>query len=448
MGAALSISAVDALARAIKNHAPQRCLTVPHHGTADWSGLPEDLLLTIMAELDVPNIIRSGAVCTSWHYAYKAFRRLRLPSPKQAPCLLYACDEYGPNIATMYYPSSNATFRVPFPRPPDESQGFVSSCHGWVFATDESGDPYLLNPITGSQAALPSSMTIYHGESRYDHDHKRALKDRLENRSLAPIITWAWHSGYICVAISAATEIAACTVVIVHTPNEWRLSFARPGDKQWTLLPSDQGSIDVLYNDKDGLFYALGCGSSVYTLDLNGPLPMVTMIMRGVSAWGNPTKYLAFSPSGELQQVWRIWNCADVPIKDMVDEGGVDFANEYDDDKFSELFEEYYKFTTVKLFIFKVDTGRQKLVELRDIGDHALFLGYNNVVYVPTKDFPAFKPNRAYLTDDRFKCKPTLKEDLGIWNVKERNMQKLQDAWPCMYSWLDLPAPIWITPRF
>ena len=132
----------------------------------------------------------------------------------------------------------------------------------------------------------------------------------------------------------------------------------------------------------------------------------------------------------------------------MVDEGGVDFANEYDDDKFSELFEEYYKFTTVKLFIFKVDIGRQKLVELRDIGDHALFLGYNNVVYVSTKDFPAFKPNHAYLTDDRFECKPRLKEDLGIWNVKERNMQKLQDAWPCMYSWLDLPAPIWITPRF
>ncbi|XP_020198454.2 uncharacterized protein [Aegilops tauschii subsp. strangulata] len=318
MGAALSISAVDALARAIKNHAPQRWLTAPHHGTTDWSGLPEDLLLTVMAELDVPSIIRSGAVCTSWHHAYETFRRLRLPSPKQAPCMFYSCDEYGPNYGALYCPSTNATFRVPFQRPLEQSRGFISSC----------------------------------------------------------------------------------------------------------------------------------CGSSVYTIDLNGPLPMVTMIMRGVSAWGNPTKYLAFSPSGELQQIWMIWNCAHVPIKEMVDEDGVDFANEYDDDKFSELFEDDYRFTTVKLFIFKVDIGRQKLVELQDIGDHALFLGYNNVVYVPTKDFPAFKPNHAYLADDRFKCKPTLKEDLGIWNVKERNMQKLQDAWPSMYSWLDLPAPIWITPRF
>lgn len=317
-----------------------------------------------------------------------------------------------------------------------------------MFASDESGDPYLLNPITGSRAALPSFGTIYHRESRFDHDHKHALKARLENRALGPMITWAWHSGYIRVAVSAATEISACTVLILHIPDESRLSFARPGDKQWTWLPDHQGFKDVLYNDKDGLFYALGYGSSVYTLDLNGPLPMVTMIMCGVSAWGNPTKYLAFSPSGELQQVWRIWNCADVPIKDVVNEDGVDFANKYDDDELSELLKDEDKIKTMKLLIFKVDIGRQKLVELRDIGDHALFLGYNNVVYVPTKDFPAFKPNQAYLSDDRFKWKPTLKVDLGIWNVKERNMQKLQDAWPCMYSWLDLPGPIWITPRF
>ena len=52
-----------------------------------------------------------------------------------------------------------------------------------------------------------------------------------------------------------------------------------------------------------------------------------------------------------------------------------------------------------KLFIFKVDIGRQKLVELRDIGDHALFLGLNTTVCVPTNDFKVFKPNCAYLTN-------------------------------------------------
>lgn len=90
----------------------------------------------------------------------------------------------------------------------------------------------------------------------------------------------------------------------------------------------------------------------------------------------------------------------------MVDEYGVDFANEYEDDKLSELLKDGDGFTMMKPLSFKVDIGRQKLVELRDIGDHALFLGFKNHVYVLTKDFSAFKPNYAYLTDDRFEFKP------------------------------------------
>ncbi|KAE8810541.1 hypothetical protein D1007_12754 [Hordeum vulgare] len=234
MGGVLSISTINNYA------AHRRCgLAAPTHGTADWSGLPEDLLLTVMASLDVPSIVRSGAVCTSWHHVYKTFRRLRLPTPKQAPCLLYACDEYGADdTAALYCPSSNATFRVPFPRPPDERRGFVSSCHGWVFATDEAGDPYLLNPITGSRASLPPFSTICHWRSFYHRDQKRARMARLKNRLLHPSPTWAFHSGYNRVAVSSAADLTKCTVLIVHTPDEWRLSFARPGDKHWTVLPN------------------------------------------------------------------------------------------------------------------------------------------------------------------------------------------------------------------
>ncbi|XP_020150892.1 putative F-box protein At4g22660 [Aegilops tauschii subsp. strangulata] len=456
MGAVLSISVVDALTRATTswNYARARRRSIAPHGAADWPGLPEDLLLTVMAALDVPSIIRSGAVCTSWHSAYKAFRGLHRLPPKQAPCLLYACDEYGPDAAALYCPSTNATFRIPFPQPPDKSRRFAFSCQGWVFAADEAGDPYLVNPTTGSRAALPPFETIYHGESHYDRDRKNALKARLENRVFRPTVSWAWHSGYHRVAISAAAEVAACTVLIVHTPDQWRLSFARPGDKRWTFLCEEEFQ-DVLYNDKDGLFYALGLDSSVSTIDLAGPSPTVTMIMRGVSGWCDPTKYLAFTPSGELQQVWRIWSHPHFSVKFMVDADAVDFANEYGDahnlnepDANDDDEQKTSEVTTIKLLIFKVDIGRQKLVELRDIGDHALFLGYNTAMYFSTKDFPVFKPNCAYLTHDCFDFKPTLPTDTGIWDVNKGSMQKLQDAWPYMYSWLDLPAPIWITPRF
>ncbi|KAM0923268.1 hypothetical protein ACQ4PT_005588 [Festuca glaucescens] len=137
---------------ATKNHAQHSRSDAV--GGADWSSLQEDLLLIIMAALDIPSLIRSGAICTSWHDAYSTFRALRRWSPKQAPCLLYACDEYGPNHAALYCPSTNTTFRLPFPH---HNRGRFFSSNGWVFATDEVADPYLLNPITGAQATLRRS---------------------------------------------------------------------------------------------------------------------------------------------------------------------------------------------------------------------------------------------------------------------------------------------------
>jgi hypothetical protein len=124
---------------------------------AGWSDLPEDLVLIVLAALDVPNLISSAADCTSWRDACNTFG---LPVLKQAPCLLYACEQYGSNDAALYCPSTDATFRVPFPGPPHDKRGFVFSCNGWVFAADEVGNPYIFNPMTGVQAALPRVQTL------------------------------------------------------------------------------------------------------------------------------------------------------------------------------------------------------------------------------------------------------------------------------------------------
>jgi hypothetical protein len=47
----------------------------------DWTRLPEDLLVTVMGKLEVADLVRSGAVCASWHSTYAASRpRASLPS--------------------------------------------------------------------------------------------------------------------------------------------------------------------------------------------------------------------------------------------------------------------------------------------------------------------------------------------------------------------------------
>jgi hypothetical protein len=282
MGAALSSAAVADAVRAARNCAQRRLIT--QDSTADeqndyWSALPDDLLLTIMAALAVPDLGRCGAVCKSWRHAYDAFR---LPALEKAPCLLYACEEYGPNDLALYCPTTEATFRVPFPGQPHFNRGFTFSCpDGWVFTTNEVGDPYLINPLTGVQAALPPVSTIYDNDTFYNDDGKifwATDVDREEDP--LTVITWAQHDVYLRVAISTSTEVTECTVLIVHTPHNM-LSFARPGDDHWTLLSKKTYSVrDIFYNVNDGLFYILYDSGSISTLDLiSWPSPPRATIM-------------------------------------------------------------------------------------------------------------------------------------------------------------------------
>jgi hypothetical protein len=472
MGAALSSAAIADAVRAAKNCAQRKLIA--QDGAADekndyWSALPDDLLLTILAALDVPDLRRCGAVCKSWRHAYDAFR---LPALEKAPCLLYACEEYGPNDLALYCPTTDATFRVPFPGQPHFKRGFTFSCPGgWVFTTDEVGDPYLINPLTGVQAALPPVSTI---------------------DGMAGYITWARHTAYLRVAISGATKMTECVVLIAHTPSN-RLSFARPGDKRWTLLSERTRTVsDILYNDNVGLFYILYARGSISTLDLSGPSPSTATILPRMISRNFCDMYLALGPAGEVLQVWRNKVRTDLPRKfhisyENIVNGAcqhcVEFAGEDDNDgslrelEINENEDTFYDYddvtaddeidallllregidiphrlvdevTTIEILVFKVDIERQMLVELRDIGDYALFLGSNSAVCLPTKDFPVFKPNCAYLTDDCQLFCPMLRKDLVIWNIKTRSMQKLADAWPNLHSWLHVPAPLWIMPRF
>ncbi|KAM0886154.1 hypothetical protein ACQ4PT_029853 [Festuca glaucescens] len=334
MGAVLSLAAAADAAKASKNIAPDTTAdddaeagVRPHFEKKDttvddhddeydyWSALPDDLLLTIMARLDIQSLRRSGAVCTSWRHAHGLFR---LPTLEQAPCLLYACEEYGPKDLALYCPTTGATFRVPFPGPPHDKRGFTFSCPGgWVFTTDEVGDPYLLNPLTGVQAKLPPVKTIYKNDTYYDDDGKHVWEaDTEDEEGSLPSISWARHIEYLQVAISTAAEVTECTVLIVHMP-EWRVSFARPGHTRWTLLSEDTNFVgNILYDDRDGLFYILYIDGSISTLDLTGPSPLVTTILdRVIRSGGYRNMYLTRGPSGQLLQVWRNWSNIKTPVK-------------------------------------------------------------------------------------------------------------------------------------
>ncbi|KAL6653995.1 hypothetical protein ACP70R_007460 [Stipagrostis hirtigluma subsp. patula] len=261
----------------------------------DWTLLPEEILVSLMGLLEIADLIRSGAVCTSWYSAYAAFRHLRLPSPRQPPCLLYSCDEFGRDAAALYCPSTGASFRIPFPL---RGLSPIGSAHGWLVVADEVSNLHLMNPLTGGRVALPPITTLYDVEAGTSTDEDGNIVYNVHEEpgdasQLAPIpVGEARDCMYDRAFLSCSPSSGGsgggdkCVVLLMHTPFG-ELSFARPGDERWTWIPPGDHTglpprncyFGAAYNEKDGLFYVVAANDSIYALDLNGPLPVARRVM-------------------------------------------------------------------------------------------------------------------------------------------------------------------------
>jgi hypothetical protein len=201
----------------------------------DGTLLPEDFLVTVMCELDVPSLIRAGAVCGLWHCAYATFRRLRLPSPRQPPCLLYSCDTAA---TALYCPSTGVNVRIPIHGMP-----LIGSGHGWLVVADEVSNLHLTNPLTGGRVALPPITTLRgfqegtcfdeHGNLAYNYQEpgEAIFIDAIPVGEAAD---WTYERAVLSCSPSSAAGV--CVVLLLHTPNR-ELSYARPGDERWTSIP-------------------------------------------------------------------------------------------------------------------------------------------------------------------------------------------------------------------
>lgn len=392
------------------------------HGGNDrdcWSGLPEDVLLTAMAMMEVTDIVRAGAVCSSWRSAYAEFRHLGLlAKPNPPPCLMHGTAD---GAAAIYSLSTGATFPCG-----GGGNGFVTggSAHGWVFAADvATANPCLLNPLTGARAALPAVATLARvkstffdddGTAVYDVDH--AFGDAAPDMQLVTARTvrnWMFRH----VAISAAD-----IVLLVHMPHG-EASYARPGDERWTSLSShlEPDAIAVVHNDDDGLFYVLCEGGGIlFAVVVDGPAAPTAWPMSYLLTTfeRRHTHYLVLR-GGELLLVTRQLRLTRPREGEKV-------------------------VSTTGICIEKVGLGRSKLVTLDGIGqDYALFLGYGSPICLPVKEYPMLRRNCAYLADDSEQHFPPItRRDVGIWDFESKSMSRFEDLHP----WLDNQPPIWITP--
>lgn len=142
------------------------------------------------------------------------------------------------------------------------------------------------------------------------------------------------------------------------------------------------------------------------------------------------------TPWGDLLQVWR------VKEKRLVREERLGVAHEVDDT---------YKVPwETDFYLYKVDIDKQDSVKLTGIGDHALFLGRNSAVCLPTKEFPKLSPDSAYFIDcsdeEKYATKRGSYREMCIWEFKTDQMLRDLGEQQSQSPWLDEPAPIWVAP--
>ncbi|TVU03072.1 hypothetical protein EJB05_51400, partial [Eragrostis curvula] len=317
----------------------------------DWPGLPEDLILIVMRELAIPDLLRAGAVCTTWRAACAEARRVQFPITDSSPCLLYKCAADDADTATVYSVSTGAVFKVRLLPPTLRTRHVVGSGHGWIVTADAAYRPGEIHHPTPTAAPLMQPRR----------------RRRVRRHARAPGIRDLYFAH---VATTGGPAYPSLRTSLAMTE---RCNF--------------HGAV---HNKKDGNFYVISDTGYVYALDLNGPSPPA---VRAISAGRGPAVVrmpgalwswcdIVLAPWGDILQVWRHkrWCLPTAPVDD---------PDAYPDD----------------ILLAKVDVDDRKQVKMSagDLRGHSLFLGLNASMCLPTKDFPGLKPNCAYLTSGSWK---------------------------------------------
>ncbi|XP_047057539.1 putative F-box protein At2g33190 [Lolium rigidum] len=384
--------------------------------------LPEDTLITVFGTLEIPDLVRAGAVCTSWRSAYITLREGK-HKKSQTPCLLYTCKSAGENVACLYSLMEKRVYRLTLPDPPIRRRFIIGSSLGFLVTVDERSEMLLTNPITGEQIDLPSVTTIEHVKPI--HDDRGAVyqyeisdirnegfqmpwtSDRCELRNYLHFKAFVFHD----------TTTGSYIVALIHRPIDL-LSFARVGDDKWTWLPPNRNYHDCNY--KDGLLYAVTLKGEIHAFDLTGP----AITMKIISCLDEEdlgicdVMYIVQAPWGDMLLVSR--------SRDIVD---------------SEL----RVLNAAGMKLHKVDASTMRLAEIDGLPDHVLFLGHNHSLCLSAKEYPALKGNHAYFTDDNKAisgCK-NIRRDIGVLNLGNNSNDDLVSP----QLWSNWPAPVWITPN-
>ncbi|KAF8713921.1 hypothetical protein HU200_027903 [Digitaria exilis] len=223
---------------------------------------------------------------------------------------------------------------------------------------------------------------------------------------------------------------ASYIVVLIHAPFN-QISFARARDDKWTWLPHSTGYRDCLY--MDGLLYALKETGQIDAFDLAASTVTRTVIFGKLKPGRFKSIYIIQAPWGDLLQIWRTVDVAHG--EEHLDGGFAEWEDEYGGSP---------KVRTLKITVYKVDMDAKKLVEMKGLPYHMLFLGHNKSLCLSAEGHPKLKSNHAYFTEDYEELtvySKNVSRDIGVWDLENCRKKKIVSQ-----IWSNWPCPTWLTP--
>jgi hypothetical protein len=391
-----------------------------------WRDLPLDLIYDIDAELTYIEKVRVRATCVWWNSALPKMPNHKLP---QLPWLLQTnVDKDGSKSHSLFNLRENKNYQLDLPHL--EGKLFKGSSYGWLATIsvnqDEnipsSPDICLLNPLTGAQIQLPPRSTfpdvIHYISDRIDEEYRVPFK--------CPEGFADYNSNHVHLSLTfrivTSSSCAENCVVVAIYGEQFRLAWCMPGHKQWTPLDLYLNSNlarsridDVLFSNNK--LYVIDCHGRLFQVENIGPNPKVTEII---------TRWL---PDEQRCYQKTIVECSDGRLM-MVVIRTCDLPGNFEA---SEL-----------------DVPNKCWRLVNNIGNDMLFLGYNHSFSLSSDQFPGYRGNRIYFTDDPldFIYREGKRGDakIGIYNFDDGTLERLP-GFPTVRRSL-WPQAVWVTPPY
>ncbi|CAH2047116.1 unnamed protein product [Thlaspi arvense] len=197
-----------------------------------WRDLPLELLISLMAYLEIEDNVRASYVCKSWYEAAVSVRIIDQP-----PWLMYFPKPR--NCYEFYNPSNCKKHTMELPKSLVGSKVRYSK-DGWLLMSNcISSDFVLFNPFTMDLVDLPYLELWY---------------------------------GYQLVGFSCAPTSSNCVVFTIkdYDPGHVTIRTWSPGETTWTSMQIDSQFLDVKHNYlvfSNGMFYCLNLRNHLAVFD-------------------------------------------------------------------------------------------------------------------------------------------------------------------------------------